>query len=269
MLPFCTFKIHSPAELLPLHTHHNHSHRPLCCHNHLFHHCTFGNSPMCALEEQIPLFILVQIIVHVSILCLSKEILLSEISMLLNKLHYLIWFQLADLCWVYEVPLNYHVQTVSFVAMVLFSYWYSLFEIIKKLVNGYFHLFSTAWQCVFFFFTGTSAFNFPFQFLPGIWRNDVGHFIDYLKDDVQILCDIPERFTDQSELFTSIRFDSFLCFWFRAINKYNAPRSIKQIFFLYRIYKLFTSIFYTWQTVAGQNMPSRTDNFTCMEWVKD
>lgn len=95
----------------------------------------------------------------------------------------------------------------------------------------------------FFFFTGTSVFNFPFQFLPGIWRNDVGHFIDYLKDDVQILCDIPERFTDQSELFTSIRFDSFLCFWFRAINKYNTPRSIKQIFFLYRIYKLFTQSF--------------------------
>ncbi|WOH14298.1 hypothetical protein DCAR_0933817 [Daucus carota subsp. sativus] len=34
---------------------------------------------------------------------------------------------------------------------------------------------------------------------------DVDHFIDYLKDDVQIVRDIPEWFTDKSELFTSIR----------------------------------------------------------------
>ncbi|XP_021292722.1 uncharacterized protein At1g04910 [Herrania umbratica] len=34
---------------------------------------------------------------------------------------------------------------------------------------------------------------------------DVNHFIDYLKDDVRIVRDIPEWFTDKSELFTSIR----------------------------------------------------------------
>ncbi|XP_010682284.3 protein PECTIC ARABINOGALACTAN SYNTHESIS-RELATED [Beta vulgaris subsp. vulgaris] len=34
---------------------------------------------------------------------------------------------------------------------------------------------------------------------------DVDHFIDYLKDDVPIIRDIPEWFTDKSELFTSIR----------------------------------------------------------------
>ncbi|THF99642.1 hypothetical protein TEA_025171 [Camellia sinensis var. sinensis] len=34
---------------------------------------------------------------------------------------------------------------------------------------------------------------------------DVEHFIDYLKDDVRIVRDIPEWFTDKSELFTSIR----------------------------------------------------------------
>lgn len=34
---------------------------------------------------------------------------------------------------------------------------------------------------------------------------DVDHFIDYLKDDVPIVRDIPEWFTDKSELFTSIR----------------------------------------------------------------
>ncbi|XP_047318854.1 protein PECTIC ARABINOGALACTAN SYNTHESIS-RELATED-like [Impatiens glandulifera] len=34
---------------------------------------------------------------------------------------------------------------------------------------------------------------------------DVDHFIDYLKDDVQIVRDIPDWFTDKSELFTSIR----------------------------------------------------------------
>ncbi|GKV23023.1 hypothetical protein SLEP1_g32813 [Rubroshorea leprosula] len=34
---------------------------------------------------------------------------------------------------------------------------------------------------------------------------DVDHFIDYLKDDVHIVRDIPEWFTDKSELFTSIR----------------------------------------------------------------
>lgn len=39
---------------------------------------------------------------------------------------------------------------------------------------------------------------------------DVDHFIDYLKYDVRIVRDIPEWFTDKSELFTSIRFDRFL-----------------------------------------------------------
>ncbi|KAK8322463.1 hypothetical protein V6Z12_A12G168400 [Gossypium hirsutum] len=34
---------------------------------------------------------------------------------------------------------------------------------------------------------------------------DVDHFINYLKDDVRIVRDIPEWFTDKSELFTSIR----------------------------------------------------------------
>ena len=40
----------------------------------------------------------------------------------------------------------------------------------------------------------------------------VDHFIDYLKDEVHIVCDIPGWFTDKSELFTSIRFDCFLRF---------------------------------------------------------
>uniref|UniRef100_A0A7N0U108 O-fucosyltransferase family protein n=1 Tax=Kalanchoe fedtschenkoi TaxID=63787 RepID=A0A7N0U108_KALFE len=34
---------------------------------------------------------------------------------------------------------------------------------------------------------------------------DVDHFIDYLKDDVRIVRDIPDWFTDKTELFTSIR----------------------------------------------------------------
>ncbi|XP_062158359.1 protein PECTIC ARABINOGALACTAN SYNTHESIS-RELATED [Alnus glutinosa] len=34
---------------------------------------------------------------------------------------------------------------------------------------------------------------------------DVDHFIDYLKNDVRIVRDIPDWFTDKSELFTSIR----------------------------------------------------------------
>ncbi|CAN1152211.1 Protein PECTIC ARABINOGALACTAN SYNTHESIS-RELATED [Linum perenne] len=34
---------------------------------------------------------------------------------------------------------------------------------------------------------------------------DVDHFIDYLKDDLRIVRDIPEWFTDKNELFTSIR----------------------------------------------------------------
>uniref|UniRef100_I1MYM6 O-fucosyltransferase family protein n=1 Tax=Glycine max TaxID=3847 RepID=I1MYM6_SOYBN len=37
---------------------------------------------------------------------------------------------------------------------------------------------------------------------------DVDHFIDYLKYDVRIVRDIPEWFTDKSELFTSIRYDN-------------------------------------------------------------
>lgn len=61
---------------------------------------------------------------------------------------------------------------------------------------------------------------------------DVDHFIDYLKDDVQIVRDIPEWFTDKSELFSSIRFDGFLCFLFRAISKCCYLKSAKQIFLL-------------------------------------
>ncbi|KAG6389252.1 hypothetical protein SASPL_150717 [Salvia splendens] len=34
---------------------------------------------------------------------------------------------------------------------------------------------------------------------------DVYHFIDYLKDDVTIVRDIPEWFSDKAELFSSIR----------------------------------------------------------------
>lgn len=34
---------------------------------------------------------------------------------------------------------------------------------------------------------------------------DVNHFIDYLKDDVRIVRDIPDWFTDRTELFSSIR----------------------------------------------------------------
>lgn len=41
---------------------------------------------------------------------------------------------------------------------------------------------------------------------------DVDHFIDYLKDDVRIVRDIPDWFTDKSELFTSIRFGGFSFF---------------------------------------------------------
>ncbi|TYI88450.1 hypothetical protein E1A91_D04G210300v1 [Gossypium mustelinum] len=37
---------------------------------------------------------------------------------------------------------------------------------------------------------------------------DVDHFINYLKDDVRIVRDIPGWFTDKSELFTSIRYDN-------------------------------------------------------------
>ena len=46
---------------------------------------------------------------------------------------------------------------------------------------------------------------------------DVDHFIDYLKYDVRIVRDIPEWFTDKSELFSSIRFDRFPCFWFESV----------------------------------------------------
>lgn len=37
---------------------------------------------------------------------------------------------------------------------------------------------------------------------------DVDHFIDYLKDDVRIVRDIPEWFTDRTELFSSIRLNT-------------------------------------------------------------
>lgn len=42
---------------------------------------------------------------------------------------------------------------------------------------------------------------------------DVDHFIEYLKDDVRIVRDIPEWFTDKAELFTSIRFDDLFKFF--------------------------------------------------------
>lgn len=34
---------------------------------------------------------------------------------------------------------------------------------------------------------------------------DVDHFINYLKDDVRIVQDIPDWFTEKDELFTSIK----------------------------------------------------------------
>ncbi|GJZ43320.1 nucleolar protein 14 [Tanacetum coccineum] len=37
---------------------------------------------------------------------------------------------------------------------------------------------------------------------------DVNHLIDYLKDDLQIVCCIPSLFAEKSKLFTSIRFPS-------------------------------------------------------------
>lgn len=41
---------------------------------------------------------------------------------------------------------------------------------------------------------------------------DVDHFIEYLKDDVRIVRDIPAWFSDKSELFTSLRFHYILLF---------------------------------------------------------
>lgn len=41
---------------------------------------------------------------------------------------------------------------------------------------------------------------------------DVDHFIEYLKDDVRIVRDIPYWFSDKSELFTSLRFITFFFF---------------------------------------------------------
>jgi hypothetical protein len=35
---------------------------------------------------------------------------------------------------------------------------------------------------------------------------DVDYFINYLKDDVRIVQDIPDWFTEKAELFTSIKF---------------------------------------------------------------
>lgn len=52
---------------------------------------------------------------------------------------------------------------------------------------------------------------------------DVDHFIDYLKDDVQIVRDIPSWFTDKSELFTSIR-----------LNKISKRESLK-VFYAFMI----------------------------------
>lgn len=47
---------------------------------------------------------------------------------------------------------------------------------------------------------------------------DVDHFIDYLKDDVRIVRDIPEWFTDKSELLTSIRSDVFLFYFYGLLS---------------------------------------------------
>lgn len=60
---------------------------------------------------------------------------------------------------------------------------------------------------------------------------DVDHFIEYLKDDVRIVRDIPEWFVDKAELFTSIRFYAvFLnlipCF---MQNLFDFPLSLSQI----------------------------------------
>lgn len=47
---------------------------------------------------------------------------------------------------------------------------------------------------------------------------DVDHFIDYLKDDVRIVRDVPDWFSDKSELFTSLRFITFFFFFFSEID---------------------------------------------------
>ncbi|XP_066321266.1 protein PECTIC ARABINOGALACTAN SYNTHESIS-RELATED-like [Miscanthus floridulus] len=42
---------------------------------------------------------------------------------------------------------------------------------------------------------------------------DVDHFINYLKDDVRIVRDIPDWFTEEDELFTSIKMDPICGHW--------------------------------------------------------
>lgn len=59
---------------------------------------------------------------------------------------------------------------------------------------------------------------------------DVDHFIDYLKDDVQIVRDIPEWFTDKAELFSSIRFGIYLLAY--SLNTFFSYYRLKKWFHL-------------------------------------
>ena len=91
------------------------------------------------------------------------------------------------------------------------------FPLKKNKINSWsidtFTSLSTAWYFFFFFLWEHLSLLFFLNFcrkFEDIF--DVDHFIDYLKDDVRIVRDIPEWFTDKSELFTSIRFDSLFMF---------------------------------------------------------
>lgn len=42
---------------------------------------------------------------------------------------------------------------------------------------------------------------------------DVEHFLDYLKDDVRIVRDIPDWVPDKEDLFTNLRFGIFDFFY--------------------------------------------------------
>ena len=81
----------------------------------------------------------------------------------------------------------------------------------SKFVFSQFRIFSSIKNRL-HFMLGTHVSPFPHKYTKICCRKfedifDVDHFIDYLKDDVRIVRDIPEWFTDKSELFTSIRFD--------------------------------------------------------------
>lgn len=112
----------------------------------------------------------------------------------------------------------------------------------------------TIWNCSIWYCVGISyACNSSLKY-GNVCRKfedifDVDHFIDYLKDDVRIVRDIPEWFTDKTELFSSIRLSSLSLSLYLSLS----PSNLGKTFGLLMQLAMICGIFFFRRTV--KNIP--------------